>query len=473
MRKNPPLLAVLFSPFLLVLFSTNVFSQGYESKTIDGIWMGPLVLPNGVELRMGITVSDDTIASLNIIDQATGEIPIDDVVYTGDSVSFMLNRLGINIVGAIDFDQGTITSEFKQRGGAFPIVFNSVDKLPKLNRPQEPKGPFPYKSEDVIYENTDAGINLAGTLTFPKSEDPVPAVILLTGSGQQGRDQDIGGHKHFWVIADYLTRNGIAVLRVDDRGYGGSTGNFKQSTTGDFAKDAIAGIKYLQERNEIDSKKIGLLGHSEGGSIAAIAATNYDVVAYMVYLAGPGINFEDVVLSQIDERLKMQGVSEEDRELNKEWRKKLYAIAKEPIDSTTVTKKMWDAHAELSEEEVQRLNWPAGRQEQMISQLLNPWWRYYLALDNRSLLMNVDCPVLALYGGNDKQVTAVENSAVVEDALKEGGNKNYSIKIIPGLNHLFQTAETGSEYEYVQIEETISPDVLLLISNWIQQITED
>lgn len=471
MKKRTHLIVIIYCLISLVIFPAGVNAQTNNHKSMEGIWVGTLVIPNAAKLRMGITVSDSSNAALNIIDQATGDIPVDVVTYNEDSVTFKLNELGITITGAIDLEEGTITSEFKQGGGVFPIVFSRTHEMPRLKRPQVPKEPFPYSSEDIVYDNNEAGIKLAGTLTLPKSVNKVPAAILLTGSGQQGRDQDIGGHKPFWVIADYLSRNGIAVLRVDDRGFGGSTGNFKQSTSGDFAQDATAGVNYLKNRKEINESQIGLIGHSEGGTVAVIAASNSHSVAFVVSLAGPGIGFEEIVISQILGHLRTQGVNDDDLKLQQEWRRKIYAIAKEPTDSATAAQKLWDAHAQLSEEEVQRLNWPAGRHKHTIPQILNPWWRYYMALDIDSVLRRVDCPVLALYGQKDTQVKPNENSSSVKTALKEGENKNYTVKILPGLNHLFQTAETGSEYEYVQLEETFSPEILSLINSWIHTQT--
>lgn len=457
-----------------MLQSNITFSSPPEcliQDTITGSWLGELEIPNTAKLRMGITISkteDNSYeAALNIIDQATGDIPCDEVIHKNDSVIIRINGLGIEIAGITDPEHKSIKSEFRQRGGIFPVIFNRVDKLPLLSRPQEPEKPYPYNEENVVFENKKAGIKLAGTLTFPKSKTRFPAVILVTGSGQQDRNEEIGKHKPFWIIADYLTRNGIAVLRVDDRGIGGSTGNFDQSTTGDFAEDALAGIAFLKSRQEINSKKIGIIGHSEGGTIAPLAASMSSDVAFIVSLAGAFANFEDVVLDQILNQLKLQGIKEKDIELERNWRKKIYSLAKENTDSATAAKKLWEIYNKLSENEVTRLNWPKGRQDAQIKQVLNPWWRYILAMDNKTILMKVKCPVLAIYGELDQQVIPDKNIPVIEEALKEGGNKNITVKKLPGLNHLFQTAQTGLEYEYTRIEETISPRALHLISDWI------
>jgi len=439
--------------------------------TIAGTWLGELEIPNTAKLRMGITISKTKDNSykgvLNIIDQATGDIPCDEVIHKNDSVIIRINGLGIEIAGIIDPEHKRIMSEFRQHGGIFPIFFNRVDKLPELSRPQEPKKPYPYNEENVVFENKKAGIKLAGTLTFPKSKTKFPAVILVSGSGQQDRNEEIGRHKPFWIIADYLTRNGIAVLRVDDRGIGGSTGNFDQSTTGDFAEDALSGITFLKSRQEINPKKIGIIGHSEGGMVAPLAASMSSDVAFIVSMAGAFINFEDVVIDQILNQLKLQGIKDEDIELERNWRKKIYSLAKENTDSATAAKKLWEIYNALPEDEMTRLNWPKGRHNAQIKQVLNPWWRYILGMDNKTILMKVKCPVLAIYGELDQQVNPDKNIPVIEEALKEGGNKNFMVKKLPGLNHLFQTAKTGSEYEYIRIEETISPQALQVITDWI------
>jgi uncharacterized protein len=443
----------------------------YSRDTLSGIWVGELEIPHAAKLRMGLIISKDTSDSykaiLNIVDQATGDIPCDGVIYKNDSVIVKLNGLGIVVAGSIDKDFKTFRSEFRQGGGAFHVIFTRVDKLPVLNRPQEPKKPYPYKEENVVFENKKAAIKLAGTLTIPSSKKKVPAVILVTGSGQQDRNEEIGKHKPFWILADYLTRNGIAVLRVDDRGIGGSTGDFDKSTTGDFAGDALAGIEYLKSRKEIDTRKIGIIGHSEGGSIAPLAATLSPDISFVVAMAGVFVNFQDIAMDQISEQERQQGIKDADIAFEMKWREKIYNIAKENTDSLTAATKLWAIYNELSNDEKERMNWPKGRQEAQIKQVLNPWWRYILGMDNKAILLRVKCPVLALYGELDQQVDPAKNILIIDSASKERGDNKITVKKLPHLNHLFQTAETGSEYEYTRIEETISPVALNVISDWI------
>ena len=472
--RNLANIRTLFLVLVLLTVNTKQLSaQSSPCKFLEGIWLGKLEIPNIAFLRMGVIVNKDGSAALNIIDQATGNMPIDEVLCLGDTVSFKLTRLGITIKGTMNTDKDSIWSTYKQRGGEFTLNLSLIDELPQLKRPQMPKEPFGYASEEIEFENEEAGIKLQGTLTFPESKTKVPAVVLLSGSGQQGRDQDIGGHKHFWVIADYLSKNGIAVLRMDDRGFGGSTGDFNNSTTGDFAKDALAAVKYLKSREEIDVSQIGLIGHSEGGATAVIAASQSNDVKFMVSLSGGIVNFGDIHIHQISDRLRSQNIEEENIEMEMKWRRKLNEIVREPTDSVVAAEKMWIAYKALSEEDITTMNWPEGRMNHMVSQLLSPWWRYSISLDIVSLYMDLDCPALLLFGEKDVQATAKDNMPLIEEAVSANEKTNITIQLISGVNHLYQTAETGSEYEYVQIEETFSPEVLHLMSDWISNLSNN
>jgi alpha/beta superfamily hydrolase len=467
MKNLSNTLIIFLGVVMMTITTYQLGAQNNSLKSLEGIWVGKLEIPNAATLRMGIIIKEDGTSALNIIDQATGNIPIDEVLYDGDTISFKLNNLGITIKGNINTDKDSIWSKFKQRGGEFTLNLGLVDELPQLNRPQMPKEPFGYASEEVKFENRTAGLKLAGTLTIPKSDIPVPAVVLLSGSGQQERDMDIGGHKPFWVIADYLSNHGIAVLRMDDRGIGGSTGNFGNSTTGDFATDALAAIDYLRNRKEIDMNQIGLIGHSEGGAIAVIAASQSNDVKFIISLAGGIENFGDIHIKQISDQLRSQNIPEENIKLEADWRRKLNEIVREPTDSAIAAEKMWNAYYSLPEEDIKTMNWPEGRMDHTVSRLLGPWWRYSISLDVISLYMDLDCLALLLFGSKDVQLNANTNMPLIEEAIDSNKKTNINIQLIDGVNHLFQTAGTGSEYEYIQIEETFSPDVLILLGEWI------
>jgi uncharacterized protein len=306
-----PILPFLSAVSLILLLP--IFSAAQVPGSEEGIFLDTLKVGN-MKMRLAITISknDDSSykATLNSLDQGSGEIPIDEVTITGSHI-FLNAKIGIQIEGDYDEARNRITAEFRQGPGKFPVVFKRVDALQALNRPQEPKPPFPYVAEEVVYRNEKADIQLAGTFTIPEGEGPFPAVVLLTGSGPQNRDEQLLGHKPFLVIADFLTRNGIAVLRADDRGVGASTGNFATATTGDFAEDGLAGIEYLKTRKEVNHQILGLIGHSEGGIMAPIAASQSTDISFIILLAGPGSNLGDNVTFQRIRMARQAGASEE------------------------------------------------------------------------------------------------------------------------------------------------------------------
>jgi fermentation-respiration switch protein FrsA (DUF1100 family) len=369
--------------------------------------------------------------------------------------------------GILQTDGKTIDGKWIQ-GDATPLMVQRIDKLPeRATRPQDPKKPYPYIEEEVTYENPKAGITLAGTLTIPSGTGPFPAVVLLTGSGPQNRNEELFNHRPFLVLSDYLTRHGIAVLRADDRGIGGSTGDFSKATTGDFADDGLAGVTFLKGRSEIKSNCIGLIGHSEGGMMAPIAATHSKDVAFIVMLSGLGQRFADIIIFQILQDSKSKGEDENLVALKRSCYERLYALVGEDTDDATAEKKIRALHATLTEDEKEKLDWTDTKFEERIKHQLKPWWRYAMQYDPRATLMNVQCPVLALNGERDMQVPAKENVAAISDALRAGGNTHFTVLELPGLNHAFQTAGPGMEMEYAKIEETFSPVALQTIADWI------
>ena len=473
--KNRTLIAII--AVVLVGLMLNIGSSISESSTatgnIAGIWLGSITVP-GVELRIAFeifaTKEGGYTAKMHSIDQSAMNIPVSAVTLNGDSLRLEVKSIPGAYEGKFTVDGNTIEGKWMQ-GGAIPLVMKRVDKLPEFNRPQTPKKPYPYNEEEVTYENRKAGIKLAGTMTMPRGGGPFPAVVLLTGSGPQNRDEELFSHRPFLVLADYLTRQGIAVLRADDRGVGSSTGDFSRTTTGDFADDALAGIEFLKGRKEIDPKRIGLLGHSEGGMIGPIAATRSPDVAFLVMLAGPGQKFGDVVTFQILLGAKIQGAGEERLTLMRSWYERLYAILAEDTDNAVAGKKIRELHATLSAEEKEKLGLPDSRIDGVIEGQLRPWWRYAMQYDPKVTLKKVKCPVLALNGEKDMQVNAKKNLPIIEEALKAGGNTRFTVKELPGLNHIFQTAQTGAESEYIKIEETMSPVALQTVADWIREQT--
>jgi alpha-beta hydrolase superfamily lysophospholipase len=307
---------------------------------------------------------------------------------------------------------------------------------------------------------------------MPESGNNFTAVILITGSGAQNRDEEILGHKPFLVIADYLTRNGIAVLRYDDRGTAQSTGNFATSTTADFAADAESAITYLKTRAEINPQKIGLIGHSEGGVIAPMVAARSNDVGFIVMLAGSGIRGDALLLLQSEHLGRASGVAEDilikNRKLNSEIYNKIVnsekAVSQQEIIGLMTTQK-----TELIELGASETNIDEMIQVNAVI-MTSPWMQYFLRYDPAPALERVKCPVLAVNGTKDLQVPATENLTTISDALKKGGNTNVTIKEYRGLNHLFQECTTGLPAEYGVIEQTFSPEVLKDLTEWINSI---
>jgi pimeloyl-ACP methyl ester carboxylesterase len=443
---------------------------------LTGIWQGKLKVTAGIELRIALKVEKDKEGTLKAIlaspDQGANNIPISAIGLKDDVLSFESKIIGAKFSGKRNEEKNAFQGEFSQGGGKLPLVLAKTDKISEAVRPQTPKSPFPYRALDVSYENKLGGVRLAGTLTLPGGKGPFPAVILITGSGPQDRDESILGHKPFLVLADYLTRRGVAVLRVDDRGVGGSTGSTKSTTSEDFAGDSLAGLAFLRNRTEIDSKKIGLIGHSEGGLIAPIAAARTKDVAFIVLMAGTGVPGSEILETQGQLILKADGASESEMKKERDQQKRLIDIIATEKDEKAADAKLATAWKEIvaamPEAERKALDATGGSlSEVAIKAFNNTWFRYVLTYDPRPTLRTVHCPVLAINGEKDLQVSAKENLAEIAKALQAGGNTNVKTVEFPGLNHLFQPCKTGSPSEYASIETTIAPEALKTIGDWI------
>lgn len=451
------------------------------ANNLIGAWQGTLKI-SIVELRIVFHIkkdeNGDLTATLDSPDQNATGIPTSRVETRRQNINIGVNRVRGKYEGLLDSPTKptTITGTWKQMGQEHTLTLHKTDTPATVNRPQEPKPPFPYETEDVTFTNSNANITLAGTLTKPKTGDPFPAVILISGSGPQNRDEEILGHKPFLVLADHLTKNGIAVLRVDDRGVGESTGEYNKATTEDLATDALAGVAYLKSRNDIHPDKIGLAGHSEGGLIAPIAAIQSSDIAFIIMMAGPGVPGDRIIETQQREILKASGVSEALLEHNNAFITQMCDILKTEPNDAIAERQIRDLHKKLTNkmaQEVQEEYKKMGitdhesRLNATLSVYLSPWYRYFLSHDPTDILKKVTCPTLAFIGEKDLQVPAKENLAAIEAAFKAGGNKNVVVKELSHLNHLFQTAQTGSPAEYAKIEETFAPVALNLISDWI------
>lgn len=463
----------------LLLFLTMVTSAQQAEKQPTGLWEGKLNI-GSVSLRLVFKIfhheGDSLSALMDSPDQSVENIPVTFVSITDDSLKFEIAPIMGTYSGKIEKDSMVAIGIWKQATMSLPLNLKKVEKLTEVKRPQTPKSPFPYNEEEIIFENKTAEIKLAGTFTYPKEGTNFPAVVMVTGSGAQDRDETIFQHKPFLVIADYLTRNGIAVLRYDDRGFGKSTGNFSAATSIDFATDALAAVEYLKTRKEVDPQKIGITGHSEGGMIAPIAASSSDDVAFIILLAGPGMKGNELLVLQTELILRANGTPEDKVKDAVKQNSKAYNIVADIADSAGAYKeleKFFELQlADMSEDEKNKPENSRSMFENSARTLLSPWFRFFLRFDPKPYLENLSIPVLAMNGELDLQVPPKENLNGIREALEAAGNKNFKTVELPGLNHLFQPAKTGSPNEYSEIEETFSPEALIIMSNWIIEITK-
>jgi uncharacterized protein len=434
---------------------------------LDGDWDGALDI-NGAQLRLALHVRttpvDGTVATLDSIDQNTLGTPISAVSREGSHVRLELKARAATFDGALEPGNQTIAGRWTQGSRSLPLTWHQRPagaKQPTLNRPQTPQKPYPYVEEEVAFESAAGHARLAGSLTRPKGTGPFPAVVMIAGSGPNTRDEPIMGHRLFLVIANHLTRQGIAVLRYDKRGTGSSSGDYAKATTADFADDADAAVAYLATRTDIDHRRIGLIGHSEGGLIAPIVATHNPSVAFMVLMAGPGENGAKTLSEQGRLLSKAMGLTDAQVETAATLRDQLIAIAETEKDPAVANAKLRALLADAAKS--QRL--PATAAEQQAAAFTSDWFRFFFTYDPVPTLRKVRCPVLALGGSNDLQVPAEKNLASIKAAM--AANSDAQILELPNLNHLFQTSRTGSLFEYGQIEETIAPSALDLITSWI------
>jgi uncharacterized protein len=453
---------------LMALMAISTYGQD-----ITGQWNGILNV-QGIQLRVEFyinKVGDGYRSTMDSPDQGAKGIPVTTTSFENATLKLTVASAGIVYEGVLGND-GVVVGNFKQAGQSFPMnLSKDIVEKERVVRPQEPIKPYPYHSDDITFENKKAGIFLAGTLTLPKETGVFPAVILISGSGPQNRDEELAGHKPFLVLSDYLTRNGIAVLRFDDRGTASSEGDFKAATSADFATDVEAAIDYLKARKEINKRKIGLIGHSEGGLIAPMVAAGSKDVAFIVLLAGTGIPGDQLLLAQQQLIGKTSGLSDDVLQKNQSISQKAFEMVASATNTEQLKTNLTNYLSSALKESGSGVL-PQGMNvddfvNSQVSQLVSPWMQYFIKYDPAPALKKVKCPVLALNGENDLQVPPKENLEAIKTALTKGGNKKATIKELPGLNHLFQESKTGSLAEYAVIEQTFSPMALTEVSDWI------
>ncbi|MFV8754063.1 alpha/beta hydrolase family protein [Nannocystaceae bacterium ST9] len=450
------------------------------SEPPPGHVVGSIALPGGQSLDFAIALQVDAgkvaAAKLWIPMQGVAAVDFDEVRHEGAPIELTWKAVGAQWI--LEFGAEP-SCTFSQRGLALecdvePVAEQAFAELLAPKRPQTPVAPFPYTVELVKFANAAAPeVTLGGSLTIPEGPGPHPAVVLITGSGQQDRDETIFGHKPFAVLADYLSRRGIAVLRYDDRGFGESTGDYGKATMVDFAGDAWAAVEFLRTRPEIDRKRIGLIGHSEGGVVGpAVAAAHAKDIAFVVMLAGTGVNGQQVIRHQLGLIMQASGAKEEDVTRERDYADRMHAalVASEPGQARAALEpilKEWyeglDSTEKLGVGDFDRAL------TDRVAALDTPWMRHFLAYDPAPTLAKLKMPVLAINGENDLQVDPDQNLPPIEKALKK--NKRATIVRLPGLNHLFQPG-TGSPNEYGTIETTMDPAALEQVATWVRKQTK-
>lgn len=453
--------------FRLAFFLATVITSAQD---ISGTWKGDLKI-QGMELPLAFNISEENGTYTTTMDspqQGAFGIPTNGTTFKDNVLTILQTQSGIEYTAT--FADGAFKGIFKQGGQELPLNLIKGEAA-KKDKPQDPKKPYPYSSEDITFENANAGnIKLAGILTLPKDVKNPPVVILITGSGPQNRNQELLGHKPFLVLSDHLTRQGIAVLRYDDRGTAESKGDFSTATSFDFASDVEAAMTYLQTRSDVvDVNKIGLVGHSEGGLIAPIVAARNKNVAFCVLLAGPGVGGKEVLLTQGKRAAELEGYPAIDIANSQEISAKVFDISanyKGEASKQEIAVLFQELKAKITFEKAKQ-EFTELAMKQQLEMITSPWMRTFLGYDPQTSLQKVNCPVLAVNGEKDFQVISKLNLDAIEKGLKN--NKDVTIKQFKDLNHLFQTSETGALSEYAQIEETFAPIALHFVSAWIKE----
>jgi alpha-beta hydrolase superfamily lysophospholipase len=451
---------------LLLLATFLLFSNIFQAQNVIGTWSGSLEIQGmNLPIVFNITKTENGLKStMDSPKQGAKDIPVTSTKFENDTLSIVMQNLRLKYIGILE--KGKIDGTFSQNGMKMPMVLTRMEAgSSSLKRPQTPKAPYDYSVEEVSFENPIEKNKLAGTLTLPPSKNQFPIVILITGSGSQNRDEEILGHKPFWVIADDFTKKGIGVLRLDDRGIGKSTEGIKNPTSANFATDISAAVDFLNKKGY---KNIGLVGHSEGGMIAPIAAVSNKNVKFIVSMAGPGIPIDQLMLLQTEAVLNANATSKENIDSALKLNTKIYAFIKNYTGQNKqkdleefLVSELKKEQQNLTEDQILKT---AKTQAEEIS---NPWFSYFLKYNPDAFWSKLKMPVLAINGSLDVQVLAKQNLNGIKKSLEKAGNKNFEIKEFEGKNHLFQDAKTGSVAEYGEIEQTIAPDVLNYMSSWI------
>lgn len=463
----------ILSTFLITAATLPSFAQ----RSLKGSWQGALPA-GGKEIRVVMHLKEqdgELLGTMDSPDQKITAIPCDSATIRNDSFFVIVMQGQARFQGRISSDT-SIEGTWIQ-GVRIPLTLRKTDTPAGVHRTQTPKPPFPYRSEDLLFYNADKSIRYGATLTAPTSSKAAPAVLLISGSGPQNRDEELFGHKPFAVIADYLTRKGYAVLRVDDRGVGLTSGNRTKATTMDFAVDADVAVDYLKTRKEVDKNKIGLIGHSEGGMIAEVVAARRKDIAFVILMAAPGVPVPQLMEEQQAAMLRTMGIKDSVVDLYRPIYTQLSQIA---LKSKDTTEAMSEGMKVLHEWHTQHPGAAAamgiiGYQGErnhvagFINTLQEPWFNTFFRFDPQPYLAQFNCKVLAVNGEKDVQVVSKQNLDGIRKSLAKSKAQPADAVELLGLNHLFQTCQRCNAMEYSVLEETIAPLLLQTIGNWMDK----
>lgn len=459
--------------FLLLLLSLPVILHA-QPDTLCGKWGGALAVGK-THLRLVFEITRDSndapVVYLDVPVQGLRHYRL-ETAWDADSLSLRVWARAFGMEYAGRYEKDTLRGVFSQNGMNFALALGRLsDSVSEFKRPQTPQPPFPYYSEDVEFYNKQQGVKLSGTLTLPDAGYKGMVAVLVSGSGQQDRDETIFEHKPFRVWADYLTRAGIGVLRYDDRGVGGSTGAVENATSYDFSLDAEAAVRYLRKRG---FSSVGIIGHSEGGMIAPMVAARDAKIGFIVLLAGPGIPCDSLLLLQQQAISESEGYPPSRIEALLQTNRKIFALLKSEMPQKALKDSVlyglrFLSGSDFPEDELENPVQEEALQKQ-VNTLMSPWFRYFVQYHPASVLQKVKCPVLALNGSQDVQVLAEPNTQGIRQALRQAGNRRFSVEILPGLNHLFQQCAACTVGEYAEIEETVNEKALKITADWLRRL---
>ena len=452
---------------ILVLFPFGVSSQ--VPASLAGKWWFAMLEEASLPLNLTFASEDGALRPYFYSPlQSPDPLGLSSWSFEHDTLRYVDKSIGVRLVLVWDSTDTSFTGSFRQGLLRATLHFTPSDGMFRLERPQEPKPPFPYTEREITVEGKDTDVVLAGTLTIPQGTAPRggwPAVVLVSGSGQQNRDEELLGHKPFAVLADYLTRGGIAVLRYDDRGVGGSKGDYMNATTLDNADDAEAVFDFLCKQKEVNPNRVGIIGHSEGGVIAPIVASRNKKVAFIVLLAGPATTGADILLQQNQRIFELEGLPDSLIKIRLDALRQIFgaidSIAESEYERTFIN--IYNAvAADLTSEQRKAAGLRKADAMAMANQMAMPWMQTFLTLDNRTYLRSTKCPILAINGSKDCQVPPLNL-----EAIKSATKGKAKCRLFEGLNHLMQHCQSGAVNEYMQIEETMAPEVMQCIKEFV------